>query len=240
MYNIFAIYFISGIKLSGVDLGVEWYDYFAVIPGSTTSVRVGGMSIDDQDNVYFLTSHGINIPLAEDRSGKILEPGNHIYKYNVDGERLSDSHSYSRSGNQFDFTAVGIDTLSTFRGMGGIVGTKDTITGLTKRYIKELLLYEYILNKNTSSLVESGVSPSIHVFPNPVSSSGVITLMDHAVGSASSSPYEIYNIIGIKCADGLMDDDGRIDLGSHHLTSGLYMIRLGDKGSRKQIKVLVE
>lgn len=227
------------LQLDGDDLGVNWYDYFAVIPGSNTSVRVGGMSIDDQDYIYFLTSHGINIPLAEDRSGKILDPGNHIYKYSVDGERLSDNHTYSRSGNQFDFTAVGVDTLLTFRGMGGIVGTKDTITGLTKQYINELLLYEYILNKNTSSLTDFGVSSSIHVFPNPVSSSGIITIMGSDVRSATF-PYEIYNMMGIKCGDGYMDDFGRIDLAGHRLSHGLYLIRLGDKGTRKQIKVLVE
>lgn len=227
------------LKLSGDDLGVIWYDYFAVIPGSTTSVRVGGMSIDAYDNIYFLTSHGINIPLAEDRSGKILDPGNHIYKYSVDGERLSDNHTYSRSGNQFDFTAVGVDTLLTFRGMGGIVGTKDTITGLTKQYINELLLYEYILNKNISSLTDNGVSPTLQVFPNPVSSSDIITIMD-SDGSSATLHYEIYNMMGIKCGGGYMDDFGRIDLAGQRLSHGLYLIRMGDKRSRKQIKILVE
>jgi hypothetical protein len=227
------------LQLDGDDLGVNWYDYFAVIPGSNTSVRVGGMSIDDQDNIYFLTSHGINIPLAEDRSGRSLEPGDHIYKYNKDGERLSDSRTYSRSGSQFGFTAVGLDTLLTFRGLGGIIGMNDTITGLTIRYINELILYEYILNKNTSSITDYGVSPLLQVFPNPVSSSGIITIMGSDV-SSSTSPYEIYNMMGIKCGEGYMDDFDRIDLADHRLLHGLYLIRFGDKEARKQIKVLVE
>jgi len=42
------------LKLSGDDLGVEWYDYFAVLRGGTLNVRVGGLSIDEYDNIYFL------------------------------------------------------------------------------------------------------------------------------------------------------------------------------------------
>lgn len=227
------------LKLSGEDLGVEWYDYFAVLRGGTLSVRSGGLSIDEEDNVYFLNSHGISIPLAEDKAGNELKAGNHIYKYDKNGIRIGDHYTYSEYGQSFDFKTIGNDSLLIFTGIGGLVGTKDTITGLTKRYINELLLYEYILNKNTSSLTDNGVSPPLQVFPNPVSSSGVITIMDSDVSSATSS-YEIYNMMGIKCGEGHMDDSSRIDLADHRLSHGLYLIRLGDKGSRKQIKVFVE
>jgi hypothetical protein len=227
------------LQLDGNDLGVNWYDYFAVMPGSNISVRAGGMSIDDQDNIYFLNSHSIYIPRAEDRSGNSLEAGNHIYKYAKNGLRIGDHYTYSEYGHSFDINSIGNDSLLIFTGIGGIVGTKDTITGLTKRYINELLLYEYILNKNTSSLTDNGVSPTLQVFPNPVSSSGVITITGNYMSSATS-PYEIYNMMGVKCGEGRMDDEGRIDLADHRLSHGLFLIQLGDKGTRKQIKVLVE
>ncbi|MBL0101008.1 MAG: hypothetical protein IPP49_14065 [Saprospiraceae bacterium] len=49
------------------------------------TVRIGGMTIDNEDNIYIMNSHGIALT-AVDKEGNRLIPGNHIYKYSKDGK----------------------------------------------------------------------------------------------------------------------------------------------------------
>lgn len=75
-------------SLDGKDLSLKWYDYMASELNSIgLSMRIGGMSIDYEDNIYIMNSNGIGL-LAEDKDGNTLLPGNHIYKYSKDGKKI--------------------------------------------------------------------------------------------------------------------------------------------------------
>ena len=61
-----------------------------------------------------MNSNGTDL-LAEDKEGKTLIPGNHIYKYNKDGKRLNDFRS--QFGKQFFIATKGLDTLLILKGI---------------------------------------------------------------------------------------------------------------------------
>lgn len=223
------------MALDGDDLSLRWYDYMASEKTATgLTIRVGGMTIDNEDNIYIMNSNGINL-LAEDRDGSTLRPGNHIYKYNKDGKRLGDFGSFAQFGEQFLLSAKGVDTLLIMKGVGLTKGSYDSLLNITNTYGREFALFQFILNK-TSSLDDVLEQKNILAFPNPINKDGLLTISSE--NSVFKKTFVIMDAIGRIKGKGILDDTGQIHLSSFHLRSGIYFIQLLD-GMTQPFKLVI-
>jgi hypothetical protein len=71
------------LRLDGETLEPEWYDYYAVERNGGLTVRTGGLTMDEKENIYVMNSHGRAITRAEDKEGNSLLAGIHLYKYTL-------------------------------------------------------------------------------------------------------------------------------------------------------------
>jgi hypothetical protein len=209
------------------DLSLKWYDYMASeLNSNGLSMRIRGMSIDYEDNIYIMNSNGIGL-LAEDKEGNTLIPGNHIYKYSKDGKRLSDFRS--QFGKPFFLSTKGVDTLIILKGVGSLEGTFDSLLNITNNYgnTHEFALFQFILNK-TSGIEDVKKNENDRIYPNPVHKDGLLKISgDH---SFVDKNYFISDGMGHIMGSGIIDDTGQIHLSPYHLNSGIYFIRMLDGG----------
>ncbi|MBP6238118.1 MAG: T9SS type A sorting domain-containing protein [Saprospiraceae bacterium] len=211
------------MSLDGKDLSLKWFDYMASEQNSSgLSMRIGGMTIDTENNIYIMNSNGIDL-LAEDRDGNTLRPGNHIYKYNKDGKRLSDFRS--QFGKPFFLSTKGVDTLIIMKGVGSIKGSFDSLLNITNNYgnPKEFALFQFILNK-TSSLDDVQEIDKMSIYPNPVHKDGILKIASDK--EIYDKKYTIIDMLGHIVARGITELNGQINLYPHHLRSGIYFIKL--------------
>lgn len=219
-------------SLDGKDLSLKWYDYMA----SEQKIWVGGIATDKEDNIYIMNSNGIGL-LAEDKEGKTLISGNHIYKYNMDGKRLSDFRS--QYGKPFFLSTKGVDTLIIMKGVGSIQGSFDSLLNITNNYgnTKEFALFQLILNK-TSGFIEIEKNEKDRIYPNPVHKDGLLTISgDH---SSVDKAFVISDRMGRTVASGKLDDTAQICLSSYNLNSGIYFIRIGKDDSIPMKMLILE
>ena len=225
------------VALDAKELSLKWYDYMASeLNSNGLSMSVGGMSVDNEDNIYIMNSNGIGL-LAEDKEGKTLIPGNHIYKYNKDGKRLSDFRS--QFGKPFFLSTKGVDTLIIMKGVGSIKGSFDSLLNITNNYgnPKEFALFQFILNK-TSGMDDLVEQKKILAFPNPIDKDGLLTISsDHSVVDKN---YFISDGMGRIMGSGIIDITRQIHLSSYNLNSGIYFIRMLDGFSPPNKFVIVD
>ena len=208
------------------DLSMKWYDYMAThkkVENGLT-VRIGGMTIDNEDNIYIMNSHGIALT-AVDKEGNTLRPGNHIYKYSKDGKRLGDFGSFAQFGEQFLLFAKGVDTLFIMKGVGLTKGSYDSLLNIMNTYGREFALFQFILNK-TSGIDDVQKNENDRIYPNPVHKDGLLTIScDHSIVDKN---YFISDAMGRIMGSGIIDNTRQIHLSSYNLNSGIYFIRMLD------------
>jgi hypothetical protein len=78
--------------LDGKDLSLKWYDYMA----DENSITPGSMKVDENDNIYTITSFYKDALLSINKNGDYLTPGTYISKYNNNGKLISSNRWYSR------------------------------------------------------------------------------------------------------------------------------------------------
>lgn len=225
------------MSLDGKDFSLKWYDYMASEQNSSgPSIRLGGMTIDKDDNIYIMNSHGIDL-LTEDRDGNTLRPGNHIYKYNKEGKRLSDYRSFAQFGEQFLLFVKGVDTLLIMKGVGLTKGSFDSLLNITNTYGTEMALFQFILNK-ISSLDDVQEINKMSIYPNPVHKDGILKISTER--NIINETYSILDMMGRVIVQGRLDDKEQINLSPYHLRPGTYFIKLIGLETMTYKVVLVE
>lgn len=217
--------------LDGKDLSLKWYDYMA---SEEYKIWVGGITTDKEDNIYIMNSNGTDL-LAEDKEGKTLIPGNHIYKYNKDGKRLNDFRS--QFGKQFFIATKGLDTLLILKGIGSIKGSFDSLLNITNIHGREFALFQFILNK-TTSLDDVQEINKMSIYPNPLHKDGILKISTER--NIINETYSILDMMGRVIVQGRLDDKEQINLSPYHLRPGTYFIKLIGLETMTYKVVLVE
>lgn len=219
------------LRISSEDLKIKWYDYISVKEFSTNGfqafVHAGKLSIDENENVYTVSSFTNKVRASVDMVHQNLTAGIHIQKYDRDGNLICKIRWPNSIENPGIMTGVlSENKLIIFKNADGMLGEYDSIVNERNLYFSQMFLFQHKLEQiasTTKNILDEGIL--LTLYPNPVHKGGNIKIYSEE-GMLKES-YTIMDGLGRLKGQGMLDKDREIAIGNWDLQGGVYFLVIG-------------
>ncbi|MCB9310246.1 MAG: T9SS type A sorting domain-containing protein [Lewinellaceae bacterium] len=229
------------MSMNPTTLGVNWYDYISVRSfGSGVSIHADDLDIDNDDNVYTISSFRVDVRGSQNINGETIKFGTYITKYDREG-KMKNRVRWANTVEDPDvlITSGHDGKLVVFRTKEGKKNEMDSIINENIAYSSQMNLFKFTFDDVSSGIDDEWTKTSpFAIYPNPVHKDGILKVLGQS--DIDNLLYIILDAFGRVVARGNFHQSEGIALAALKLQSGLYYLSLGVMGTGLQKFVVIE
>ena len=229
------------MSMNPTTLGVNWYDYISVRSnGSGVSIHADDLEIDNDDNVFTISSFRVDVRGAQNINGETIKFGTYITKYNREG-KMKNRVRWANTVEDPDvlITSGHDGKLVVFRTKEGKKNEMDSIINEKIAYSNQMNIFKLSFDNVSSGIDDEWTKTSpFTIYPNPVHKDGILKVLRQ--DDIDNLPYIVFDAFGRMVARGNFHQSEGIALADLKLQSGQYYLSLGVMGTWIQKLIVID